>query len=63
MVIVAAGCAALTILSFVITRNSGPAIEGIANALIGLGAIALTRVMGDAARVCLQKWRSLIGRP
>ncbi|HEY6340410.1 MAG TPA: PAS domain-containing protein [Bryobacteraceae bacterium] len=38
---VAAGCAALTILSYVITRNTGPAIEGFAKALISLGAIAV----------------------
>lgn len=38
---IAAGCAALTILSYVITRNTGPAIEGIVNALISLGAIAI----------------------
>ena len=38
---IAAGCAALTILSYVITRNTGPPIEGIVNALISLGAIAI----------------------
>lgn len=38
---IAAGCAALTILSYVITRNTGPAIEGIANALMSLTAIAV----------------------
>ena len=38
---VAAGCAALTILSYVITRNTGPLIEGTVNALISLGAIAV----------------------
>ncbi len=38
---VAAGCAALTILSYVITRNTGPLVEGMVNALISLGAIAV----------------------
>lgn len=39
---IAAGCAALTILSYVLTRNTGPAIEGIVNTLFSLKAIALT---------------------
>ncbi len=39
--LIALGCAALTILSYAITRNTGPAFEGMLNALISLGAIAL----------------------
>jgi PAS domain S-box-containing protein len=39
--LIAAGCAALTILSYVITGNTGPTIEGIVNALISLAAIAV----------------------
>jgi PAS domain S-box-containing protein len=39
---IAVGCAALTILSYVITRKTGPAMEGLVNTLISLGVIALT---------------------
>jgi PAS domain S-box-containing protein len=38
---IAGGCVALTILSYLFTRNSSPAI-GIANTLFSLGAVALT---------------------
>jgi PAS domain S-box-containing protein len=50
--IVAAGCAALTILSYLITRTTGPAIEGVVNALISLGAIVLITplVLRDQSR-------------
>lgn len=41
MMLVAVGCVALTILSYLITRSSGPAVEGIVNTLIGIGAMAL----------------------
>jgi PAS domain S-box-containing protein len=39
--LVAVGCVALTILSYLITRSSGPVVEGAVNTLIGIGAIAL----------------------
>src|SRR5215469_5387556 len=38
---VALGCVALTILSYLITRSSGPAVEGMVNTIIGIAAIAL----------------------
>src|SRR5215475_11868269 len=41
VMLVAAGCVALTILSYLITRSPRPAVEGIVNTLIGIGAIAL----------------------
>src|SRR5215471_6627936 len=41
VMLVAVGCVALTILSYLITRSSGPAVDGIVNTLIGIGAIAL----------------------
>lgn len=41
VMLVAVGCVALTILSYLITRSSGPAVEGFVNSLIGIAAIAL----------------------
>jgi len=36
---------ALTILSYLSTRSSGPAVEGIVNTLVGIGAIALVTLL------------------
>ena len=41
VLLVGTGCVALTILSYLITRSSGPVVEGIANMLISIGTIAL----------------------
>ena len=41
VMLVAVGCVILTILSYLITRSSGPAVEGMVNTIIGIAAIAL----------------------
>jgi hypothetical protein len=62
VVLVAAGCLGLTVVSYLLTASTGRPFEGIVNTLISLGAILLTAVLAvqaQKATEALQKQASL----
>src|SRR5215472_4959796 len=63
VILVALVCVALTILSYLITRSSGPAVEGVVNTLIGIGAIALITPLVLKDQASRHAWRQAHDRP
>ena len=65
VMLVAAGCLGLTVVSYLLTATTGRPFEGIVNALISLGAILLTAVLAmqaQKATEALQKQASLLNQ-
>jgi PAS domain S-box-containing protein len=63
VMLVAAGCLGLTVVSYLLTATTGRPFEGIVNTLISLGAILLTAVLAvqaQKATEALQKQASLL---
>jgi PAS domain-containing protein len=65
VMLVAAGCVGLTVVSYLLTATTGRPFEGIVNTLISLGAILLTAVLAvqaQKATEALQKQASLLNQ-
>jgi two-component system sensor kinase FixL len=65
VMLVAAGCVGLTVVSYLLTAMTGRPFEGIVNTLISLGAILLTTflaVQTQKANAILQEQASLLNR-
>ena len=63
VMLVAAGCLGLTVVSYLLTATTGRPFEGIVNTLISLGAILLTAVLAvqaQKATEALQKQANLL---
>ena len=63
VVLVAAGCVALAVLSFFLSQSSGPEASGVTDTLISITAIAVTTVLAiqsQAAEVTLREQASLL---
>ena len=65
VMLVAAGCVALTVVSYLLTSPTGRYFEGVANTLIAIGAITLTTllaVQAQTATAALQEQASLLNQ-